>query len=90
MEYIIKPYNNATARRITDGTIKGYIQTRSGNNVRILCDDAKGEYPLIGLVEDELCERPMQWTLKGKYIALRKEPHRHDLVMFVQEKGGDQ
>jgi len=89
MEYIIKPYNNATAHRITDGTIKGYIQTRSGNNVRILCDDAKGGFPLIGLVEDELGERPMQWTLKGKYLALRKEPHRHDLVMFVQEEGGE-
>ena len=91
MEYIVKPYNDKTARRITDGTIKGFIRTRSGENVRILCNDAKGDYPRVGLVDDEIGDRPMRWTINGKYIMPRSrkvEKHRYDLVLFVPEEGG--
>ncbi len=93
MEYIVKPYNDATARRITDGTIKGFIRTREGRNVRILCNDTKGDYQLTGLVDNETDESPMQWTINGKFIKPgvgKVKKHRYDLVLFVpeEEEGG--
>ena len=88
--YKTAPYDEATARRLTDGSIKGFISTRSGNTVRLLCHDAKGDYPLTGLVDVGSCEVPMQWSSIGNYTVGRyARPHRNDLVLHVAEEGGD-
>jgi hypothetical protein len=88
MEYIVKPYNDKTARRITDGTIKGFIRTRSGKNVRLLCNDANGAYPLVGIIQLELGDVAHQWTLTGKTDTRPNVTTPHDLVMFVPDEEG--
>ena len=91
MEYNVKPYNDKTARRITDGTIKGFIRTRSGKNVRILCNDANGAYPLVGLIQLEMVDVANQWTLTGKADVRPNVRTPQDLIMFVpNEEGGAQ
>ena len=45
------------------------VVTRDGKNVRILCTDAMGDYPLVALVEvlDGTAERAYSFTSKGSY-----------------------
>ena len=42
------------------------VVTRDGKNVRIKCTDAKGERPVIGLIDCEDTEVPMSFTEKGR------------------------
>jgi len=39
------------------------VQTKDGRKVRILCTDAPGDYPVVGL----LGNTPYSWTIDGKY-----------------------
>lgn len=43
--------------------MKRKYQTRDGRNVRLLCTDAPGDYPVRGLVEKE--DSTYSWTLDG-------------------------
>lgn len=46
------------------------IVTRDGREIkRILCVDAKGDYPIIALIKskDEKEEYPLRYTISGKY-----------------------
>ena len=40
--------------------------TRDGFSVRIVATDAKGAYPIVGLVDMENAEYSRQWTAEGK------------------------
>lgn len=42
------------------------VTTRDGRKVRILCVDAGGDYPIVGLIEDGN-ERAMHWMASGRY-----------------------
>ena len=42
------------------------VVTRDGRNVRIKCTDAKGDYPIVGLVDWNNTEIPLCFTEKGK------------------------
>ena len=42
------------------------VITRDGRNVRIRCTDAKGDYPIVGLVDCNDTEIPLVFTEKGK------------------------
>ena len=42
------------------------VVTRDGRNVRIKCTDAKGDCPVIGLVDCKDTEVPMSFTEKGR------------------------
>ena len=44
------------------------VVTRDGKQVRIICTDAEGNYPIIGLISHEGGERPESFTKNGKYI----------------------
>lgn len=61
------------------------VVTRDGRPVRFLCFDAKGKFPLIGLIYEasELAEAPANWTEAGKYIDA--SPHKHHLDLFMEE-----
>ena len=48
------PFNLELAKKITNKEIKGRIVTRKGEEVRIICLDAKTKYPIICLIE-KLC-----------------------------------
>lgn len=45
------------------------LKTRSGQPVRILCDDAKGAYPVVGLIDRGADEIPCTWTQRGEMLA---------------------
>lgn len=47
----IFPFSLEKAKRITEGKDEGKIVTRDGNDVRILCFDALGEYSIIALIK---------------------------------------
>ena len=42
------------------------VITRDGRNVRIKCTDAKGDRPVIGLIDCKDAEIPMSFTEKGR------------------------
>lgn len=42
------------------------VVTRDGRNIRIKCTDAKGNCPVIGLVDCKDTEIPMSFTEKGR------------------------
>lgn len=59
------------------------VRTRHGHHVRILCTDAGGRYPVIGLrtnPNDSRGELLEQWTEDGSYVHDDDKPHCLDLV----------
>jgi|GEM_PF-1093894 len=41
------------------------VRTKNGKSVRVLCTDGPGEYPVIGIVDENSI--PQTWTLSGQY-----------------------
>lgn len=62
-------------------------QTRDGMPVRLLAMDAKGTYPVIGLVDVGNAEYSRQWTEDGKADFRGYVKTNYDLVEV--EKGVD-
>ena len=57
------------------------VQTREGKKARIICTDAKNDFPIIALVEDGCYETQEGFTLDG-YFHRDKcyQPSQRDLV----------
>lgn len=53
------------------------VTTRDGRKARILCVDAPGDYPIVGLVERD--ERAIRWTAIGRH-ANSYVVHNYDLI----------
>ena len=69
------------AKRISDGTESGRIKTKNGHTVRIICWDAKGMYPLVGLIDGGAYENVNMWTTEGK-VDFRYDYHSpFDLII---------
>lgn len=51
------------------------VVTRAGRNARIVCVDAKGDFPVIALVEKSngAAERPVAYTKDGSNFLLSEE-----------------
>ena len=67
------------------------IITRDGRNVKIICIDAKGSFPVIGLVADAVTdvssESPISFTKNGKYWNANNEITDSPLdLFFASEK----
>ena len=62
------------------------VVTRSGKDVRILCTDAKGDYPIIALIDEltDNCIYHSVYTKEG-HVKPYDIPTRYDLF-FVPEK----
>lgn len=60
-------------------TMDGKYKTVRGDNVRILCVDAGGEYPVVGLVEGD--DGPRCWTGDGFFVRA---------TVISTERGTDQ
>ena len=58
---------------LTDWQNKKYT-TRDGRPVRILCVDAKGEQPIVGLILQGGYENMTRWCIDGRY-ALNHTPY---------------
>lgn len=52
-------------------------QTRDGRKVRILCTDAKGRHPIVGLIDDET---PDSWEKDGSFDSECDPGHPLDLI----------
>jgi hypothetical protein len=62
------------------------VQTRDGREVKILCTDAKNEYPISGLVTtDNGTQIHVQWSITGQYFSGMGN-HLKDLVQVVETK----
>jgi len=57
--------------------------TRDGFAVRIVATDAKGRFPIVGLVDMKNAEYARHWTAEGKADLRRNVTTNYDLV----EKG---
>ena len=74
------------------------VETRDGRKVRILCIDAKGSYPVVGLVsyENDPTEVAETWTLTGAYgedgvkpLDLFNIPKEHTVWINFYENDSD-
>jgi hypothetical protein len=52
-------------------------KTRDGRDVRLLCIDGPGEYPVIGIINNEDLG---EWTSLGRYFPQRPSEHPSDLI----------
>ena len=62
------------------------VVTMDGREVRIICTDRLGEFPIIGLVMTDKVEKVMSYTNSG--CTLREAPSECDLVFAPERKEG--
>lgn len=82
-----KQFNINTAREINGGIRYGKIKTRSGHPVRVLCWNAKGWKPIVGLIDLGDIELPMKFTKEGKCDTRPNVTTSNDLIVEVE--GGE-
>ena len=59
------------------------VVTREGKKVRIICTDARGNYPIVALIEEGCYDNALSYTEDGKLY--KGESNVHDLF-FAPEK----
>ena len=62
---------------------KRKVVTRNGRSARIICTDAKGNYPIVALIEEGGYDNALSYTKDGKLYA--GETNLYDLY-FAPEK----
>ena len=80
-------FNESLAREITAKKMYGRIKTRDGYTVRIVCWDAKGWRPIVGLIDLGDIEMPMKFTRDGKCDTRPYVATNNDLV--IETEGGE-
>src|SRR5690606_28514871 len=63
------------------------VKNKLGHDVRILCVDARGNHPIVGLVQRDESDIVNTYTKEGKYIQVAADEHSHDLVLTEKKKG---
>ena len=65
------------------------VVTRSGKDVRILCTDAKGDFPIIALIDEltDNCIYHSVYTKEG-HVKPYDIPTRYDLFFAPEKKEG--
>jgi hypothetical protein len=74
-------FSIATAREINAGLAPGRIITRDGYPVRIICWDALGQFPIVGLVDYDTYERAEHYTNDGKSDIRGNVTSNYDLMI---------
>ncbi len=74
-------FDLALARKISEGHTPGNIMTRDSYPVRIICWDAVGTYPIVGLVNYGSYERAEHFTAEGLSNFGRNRKTDYDLVI---------
>ena len=62
------------------------VCTRDGRKARIICFDAKGNKPIIALVEMGTAETPNNYPIDGKAVSIKETSC--DLMMLPEKKEG--
>ena len=76
----LKPFNLEAAKSGKP------IYTRDGRKARIICFDAKGDKPIIALVEMGTAETPNNYPIDGKAVSAKEASC--DLMMLPEKKEG--
>lgn len=84
-KYKTVPFDIERAKRITNGEEPGKIITRDKRDVRIVCWDAKNEFPIVALISNENRESCDIFTAKGLYEP--SEQSHLDLFLSVPATG---
>ena len=66
----------------------GPNRTRAGRDVVVLMTNAKGRYPVIGIIKNKDCDDPAAWTIDGKFND-EKEETSTDLMVFANNCEGE-
>lgn len=62
------------------------IRTRGGLPVRILCYDAKGDKPIVAIIENENEDKVVRYTVTGKVDNFSDGTPRQDDLVIVRAK----
>ena len=76
----LKPFNLEAAKAGRP------VCTRDGRKARIICFDAKGDKPIIALIEMGVAETPNNYPIDGKANSTKETPC--DLMMLPEKKEG--
>lgn len=82
------PFNIKMARQVKHEIIKGEVRTLEFRKVRLLIFNAKGDFPVVGLVEVGDQEVAMQWTRDGKRDVRANVTTGNDLLLLVPDEEG--
>lgn len=80
-EYL-SPFNIKDANKIMKGELNAVVCTATGVEVRIICTDAKGDFPVIGLIDYGNNERPKRFTANG----LHRDDYITDFDLYIYNK----
>lgn len=84
---IQREFDISIAREVNAGKRFGRLLTKSGHKVRLLAWDAKGLYPIAGLIDRGGFEQSGLWTNDGR-ADFRPNVHTsNDLIIEVE--GGE-
>ena len=65
---------------------KRKVVTRNGRSARIICTDAKGNYPIVALIEEGGYDNALSYTKDGKlYVG---ETNDYDLFLATEKHEG--
>lgn len=85
------PFDIELAKQITSGEIKGRVVTLEHLSARIVCWDARGDLPIVALINGDDEEYSCKYTEKG--LVVDGYPSSDDLMLEVPEyitfKDGD-
>ena len=81
-------FDENTARCITAGVRFGKVRTTLGLDARIVCWNAKGDFPIVALIKQaDGSEVSIQYTIEGKADARNNIRTSFDLILEVD--GGE-
>ena len=84
-KYTTVPFDIERAKRITNGEEPGKIITRDKRDVRIVCWDAKNEFPIVALISNGDREGCEIFASNGSYVP--SEQSHLDLFLSVPATG---
>lgn len=86
-----RKFNRRLASKIMEGKVKGRIRTRDGHQVRIVAWDARGDWPITGLIymDDVDTEMSWQWTKQGVPFGYSQYNHL-DFTLVIELKENKQ
>lgn len=70
--------------------INKHYRARNGREVRIICTDARGMFPIVGLIDINGGERPVSYLANGRHDIRSNVRTPFDLVLELEEEGGEE
>ena len=84
---ITKEFDIEEAKAITAGETDGRLVSRDGFPARIIFWEAKGNFPIIALIDDGSDEHPYCYTMNGRSDTRDFVRTSHDLMIEYGDNG---